>query len=92
MMIIREYVNEMEALVAHSVLEANDIEAIILHNDACGMLPFMNLQSPLRIAVRERNVTEALRLLDLSGDPDPGFTDSPEDPAEPVADDDITSG
>lgn len=42
MKVIREYVNEMEALVARSVLEAHHIPAVVLRDDAGGMLPSMH--------------------------------------------------
>ena len=34
MTVIREFLNEMEALVARSVLEAHDIPAVVLRDDA----------------------------------------------------------
>jgi hypothetical protein len=64
MMVIREYVNEMEALVARSVLEANEIPAVVLRDDAGGMLPSMHLIFPVRLAVRTMDAKEALRILD----------------------------
>ena len=38
MKVIREYVNEMEALVARSVLEAHHIPAVVLRDDAGGVI------------------------------------------------------
>lgn len=64
MTVIRQYLNEMEALVARSVLEAHDIPAVVLRDSAGGMLPAMHLLYPVRLAVPVRNATEALRLLD----------------------------
>lgn len=64
MVIIREYVNEMEALVARSVLEAHQIPAVVLRDDAGGMLPAMRLLYPVRLAVRAADSTQALRILD----------------------------
>ena len=70
MVVIREYVNEMEALVARSVLEAHRIPAVVLRDDAGGMLPTMRLLFPVRLAVREVEATQALRILDAPYDPD----------------------
>ncbi len=64
MKVIREYVNEMEALIARSVLEAHDIPAVVLRDDAGGMLPSMRLIYPVRLAVRSTDAAEALRVLD----------------------------
>lgn len=64
MVVIRDYVNEMEALVARSVLEAHEIPAVVLRDDAGGMLPPMHLLFPVRLAVRSIDATTALRILD----------------------------
>jgi hypothetical protein len=70
MVVIREYVNEMEALVARSVLEAHRIPAVVLRDDAGGMLPAMRLLYPVRLAVRAAEATQALRILDAPFDAD----------------------
>lgn len=64
MVVIRDYVNEMEALVARSVLEAHGIPAVVLRDDAGGMLPAMHLIYPVRLAVRATDAKDALRILD----------------------------
>jgi hypothetical protein len=64
MVVIRQYVNEMEALVARSVLEANDVPAVVLRDDAGGMLPSMHFLYPVRLAVRVQDVTQAFHILD----------------------------
>ena len=64
MVIVREFVNEMEALIARSVLEAHGIPAVVLRDDAGGMLPSMHLLYPVRLAVRSADSVQALRLLD----------------------------
>lgn len=64
MVVIRDFVNEMEALVARSVLEAHNIPAVVLRDDAGGMLPAMHLVYPVRLAVRVGDATHALRILD----------------------------
>jgi len=68
MVVIRDYVNEMEALVARSVLEAHGIPAVVLRDDAGGMLPAMHLVYPVRLAVRAVEAKEALRILDAPFD------------------------
>ena len=64
MVILREYVNEMEALIARSVLEAHGIPADVLRDDAGGMLPVMHFLYPVRLAVRSADSAHALRVLD----------------------------
>lgn len=64
MTVIRQYVNEMEALIARSVLEAHDVPAVVLRDDAGGMLPSMHLIYPVRLAVRVQDVAQALFILD----------------------------
>lgn len=74
-MVIRQYLNEMEALVARSVLEANDVPAVVLRDDAGGMLPAMHILYPVRLAVRVQDAAEALRILDSPFDD--SLTDEP---------------
>lgn len=76
MVVIREYVNEMEALVARSVLEAHQLPAVVLRDDAGGMLPAMRLLYPVRLAVRAADAAQALRILDA---PFEGSDDGPGD-------------
>lgn len=64
MVVIREYLYETEAHVARSVLEANDIPAVVLRDNAGGMLPSMHIMFPVRLAVRASDATQALTLLD----------------------------
>ncbi len=64
MTVIRQYLVEVEALVARSVLEAHDIPAVVLRDDAGGMLPVMHLLYPVRLAVRVQDAAQALRILD----------------------------
>jgi hypothetical protein len=75
MMVIRQYLNEMEALVARSVLEANDVPAVVLRDDAGGMLPAMHILYTVRLAVRVQDAAEALRILDSPFDD--SLTDEP---------------
>ena len=79
MQVIREYIHEMEALIARSILEAHEIPAIVLRDDAGGMLPSMHLLWPVRLAVREVDAAEALRILDAPFNEDDMFVDDQED-------------
>lgn len=72
MMIIREYASEMEAIVAQTVLKANNIPAFVLRDNAGGMLPVLQMLYPVRLAVRPADADLARELLDTeSGDHDP---------------------
>lgn len=72
MMIIREYASEMEAIVAQSVLKANNIPAVIIRDNAGGMLPVLQMLYPVRLAVRPGDADLARDLLDSdAGDVDP---------------------
>jgi hypothetical protein len=75
MAVIREYVNEMEALVARSVLEAHEIPAVVLRDDAGGMLPAMRMVYPVRLAVRATDAIQALRILDAPFEDNGGSED-----------------
>jgi hypothetical protein len=69
MRVIRQFVVEMEAQVARSVLEAHGIPAVVLRDNAGGMLPALQYLYPVRLAVRAQDAHEALRLLDSPFDP-----------------------
>ena len=62
--VIRTYVSEMEAQVAQLVLAAHEIPAVLLRDDAGGMLPAMRLLFPVRLAVRRDQEGLAKRVLD----------------------------
>lgn len=68
MMIIREYASEMEAIVAQSVLEANNIPSVVVRDNAGGMLPVLQMLYPVRLAVRPGDADLARELLDSSVD------------------------
>lgn len=73
MVVIRDYVNETEAHVARSVLEAHDIPAVVLRDNAGGMLPSMHFMFPVRLAVREVDAARAITILDAPFDDDFDF-------------------
>ena len=82
MMIIREYASEMEAIVAQSVLKANNIPAVVIRDNAGGMLPVLHVLYPVRLAVRPGDADLARELLD-SDSTDLDIDDDPSsDPIE----------
>ena len=64
--VIRTFSRDLDARLAESVLEANGIVSIIIGDNAAGMLPYLNAFHPIRLAVKESDVEEALSLLDAS--------------------------
>lgn len=64
--VIRTFSRDLDARLAESVLEANGIESIIIGDNAAGMLPYLNAFHPIRLAVKESDVEQALSLLDAS--------------------------
>ena len=83
MTVIREYVNEMEALIARSVLEAHEIPAVVFRDDAGGLLPSMHLLWPVRLAVLHSHALEALRILDDPYEDDGLFDEELDSPPFP---------
>lgn len=76
MMIIREYASEMEAIVAQSVLEANNIPSVVVRDNAGGMLPVLQMLYPVRLAVRPGDADLARELLDSSVDDEDTTSDN----------------
>ena len=68
--VIRTFPNAMEAQLAESVLEAHEIPCVVLRDNAGGMLPWLDMLHPVRLAVREADVTQAVALLDGNVPPD----------------------
>jgi hypothetical protein len=64
--VIRTFSRDLDARLAESVLEANGIESIIIGDNAAGMLPYLNALHPIRLAVKESDVEQALSLLGAS--------------------------
>lgn len=90
MVVIREYLNEMQALVARSVLEAYEIPAVVLRDDAGGMLPSLWVLLPARLAVRAADKEDALRILDehIVEDPDGDTNDDSDEFSDEDSDED----
>ena len=71
--IIRTFSRDVDARLAEAVLDANGIDSIIVGDNAAGMLPYLNALHPIRLAVNEADVEDAISLLDagdVSGPPD----------------------
>ena len=68
MAVIRKFPNEMEAMLAQSVLDANNIDADILRDDAGGMMPALHVMFPIRLVVRAVDAERAMAILDSSVD------------------------
>jgi len=62
--VIRTFPNDLEARLAEAVLEAHGIESIVISDNAAGMLPYLNVLHPIRLAVKESDVDLAVSLLD----------------------------
>ena len=62
--VLRKYVSEVEATMAHLVLEAHNIPSAVMRDNAGGMIPSMALLYPVRLAVRREDADEARRILD----------------------------
>ena len=62
--VLRKYVSEVEATMAHLVLEAHNIPSAIMRDTAGGMIPSMAILYPVRLAVRREDADEARQILD----------------------------
>ncbi len=82
MMIIREYASEMEAILAQSVLKANNIPAVVIRDNAGGMLPVLHMLYPVRLAVRPGDADLARELLDSDADASDVEDDASNEPVE----------
>ena len=69
--VLRKYSSEVEATMAHLVLEAHNIPSAIMRDTAGGMIPSMAILYPVRLAVRRDDAEEARRILDTEA-PLPG--------------------
>ena len=80
--VLRKYVSEVEATMAHLVLEAHNIPSAVMRDTAGGMIPSMALLYPVRLAVRREDADEARRILDTEA-PLPGEDGGGEPVEEP---------
>jgi hypothetical protein len=82
--VLRKYVSEVEATMAHLVLEAHNIPSAVMRDNAGGMIPSMALLYPVRLAVRREDADEARRILDTEAPlpAEDGGGESVEDPGD----------
>ena len=80
--VLRKYVSEVEATMAHLVLEAHNIPSAVMRDTAGGMIPSMTILYPVRLAVRREDADEARRILDAEA-PLPGEDGGGEPVEEP---------
>jgi len=66
--VLRKYVNELEAQLAATILEANGIPSQVLADTAGGAYPSMALVYPVRLLVRAEDATLAAEILDTPAD------------------------
>ena len=62
--VIRTFPSTLEAELAQAALEAQGIPSALMSDDAGGMMPWLHVLHPVRLVVRERDVAEALQVLD----------------------------
>ena len=64
LILIRTYSYRHEAEVGKSMLEANDVEAIIIADDAGGLRPGLGFSGGVRLLVRRSDEQEARQLIE----------------------------
>jgi hypothetical protein len=62
--VLRTYINELDARLAATILEANGVPAQVLADTAGGALPSMGLVFPARLLVRAEDAADAEAILD----------------------------
>ncbi len=62
--VIRTFGDAISAHIAQAALEANDIQSIIVGDDAGGAYPALTFSNGVRLAVKHSDAMQALRLLD----------------------------
>ena len=68
--LLRTYLNELDARLAATILEANGIPAQVLADTAGGAYPSMGLVFPARLLVRAEDAALATEILDTPADED----------------------
>ena len=62
--VIRTFSSDVDARLAEAVLDANGIDSLIVGDNAGGWLTPLNALHPIRLAVNESDVENAIALLD----------------------------
>ena len=66
--VLRTYMNEIDARLAATILEANGVPAHVVADTAGGALPSMGLVFPARLLVRAEDAADAETILDTPAD------------------------
>ena len=61
---LRTYQVEHEAELARAILEANGVDAVVMRDNAGGMLPMLQPLFQIRLLVRASDVADAQAILD----------------------------
>jgi len=69
--VLRKYVDELQARLAAAILEANGIPAQVLADTAGGAYPSMALVFPVRLLVRAEDAALAAEILDTPAEATP---------------------
>jgi len=64
LVVIRTFGDAISAHIAQAALDANDIQSIIIGDDAGGTYPALTFSNGVRLAVQHADAVAALRLLD----------------------------
>jgi hypothetical protein len=62
--LVRKFATETEAQMARASLECEGIQAVIMTDDAGGMLPQFQMVEGVRLMVREDNLEKAKAILE----------------------------
>lgn len=84
--VVRTYRDELQAELGRASLESNGVPAIVLRDNAGGMLPVLQLLFEIRLAVRIEDAELARRLLAAADEGEYPLPDEDAD-AEPGPDD-----
>lgn len=61
---VRKFATEAEAQIARAKLESEGIQAVVMTDDAGGMLPQFQMVEGVRLMVREDSLDDARRILE----------------------------
>ena len=73
--VVRTFADSISAHIAQAALDANDIQSIIVGDDAGGAYPALAFSHGVRLAVKHSDAVRALRLLDSEPAPNAGNDD-----------------
>ena len=73
--VIRTFADPISAHIAQAALDANDIQSIIVGDDAGGAYPALAFSHGVRLAVKHSDAMKALRLLDAEPGAHPASDD-----------------